>query len=360
MPTPKINPLAFNPRGPFDRMHAYLMATWAREIYHPPWAFGETTLKTVMGADTMTTLESQDFGVILNLSLRAQIVRAAWGAASMLRGSTTFIPQIAQEVAASNLVDGAPVWAGKVAQYFLTSAAITGAALAPHIIQPWLSAGHSLGGAVAGLVSRGASQWSLPEAYLTFTMAAPREGNYTYATSRNDAARLRLENQGDPITTLPVAGSGNPFDDAIILPGGRISLGGAYLPWGVNHHLWEDGTITLPPALIRGSGEEFVENVMNGLQTGALFDFHYAPIYALRIRRGIPVAFPVTVDNLAWPGLFELDTLNVQMNNTDVVAEEMTPEAREEWNAVDGEVFRRTANIIGPKEPPDLVSFLCE
>lgn len=293
-----INPFSFTPIGPFDRMNAYFYMTWIR-IHYANWIDGDEAIIDLVDATGWVDIEEE-----LPIVPRVTVMTNATGSIVLVRGSTSNI-QVAQEVNNSGTVSVAP-WPGTISRFFRDSAIAVWERVQNHVQPNWIAAGHSLGGAIAGLISiHGAAK--------VFTAGQPREGDGAYAIARPSPSKLRLTNANDPTPHIPLSSAAHLSHLAIPLP---APIARTYSHWGVRKHLWQDGTVTMP-------GEESTGTLLNLIillgasASEGIFSQHYEPEYARRVRSGIPVEFPAEFPDVDFPGLYELDQLNLQLNADD-------------------------------------------
>lgn len=302
---PFIDPFDFSPLGIFNRLHAYMMATWMRVQYE--WDTGNAFLDNQIAA----LIGAEDFQVIPHLREGAFIYPRMDVATIadnrrvvMVRGTSVLYDEVFAEITFSGQVNLAP-WLGRVTFYFATVAARSFDRL-PNLPNGWLAAGHSLGGAIVSLMGvHGAEKY--------FTCGQPREGDGTYANSRPSPLKLRIANSGDPIPLTPFSTAG-PLD---FLDLGPFSLGIFNRHWGQKRVLWPDGSTTYPPQEDRNPLIESSQLTVAFLRNG--FNIHLAPEYCRRLRLGFPLEFPMTKPDADWPGLFELDQINADLNIGDLL-----------------------------------------
>lgn len=293
-----INPFSFTPIGPFDRMNAYFYTTWIR-IQYANWIDGDEAIQDLVGATGWIDIEEE-----LPLLPRVNVLTCPSGKIVLIRGSTSNI-QVLQEVNNSGTVAVEP-WPGTISRFFRDSAREVSLRVSGSVEGDWIAAGHSLGGAIAGLISiHGATK--------VFTAGQPREGDGAYAIARPSPSKLRLTNQNDPTPHIPLS-SGTALDFlAIPLP---APVAQTYRHWGIRKHLWQDGTVTMPGEETSGLDGNLLDELARSPFSG-IFDNHYQNEYARRVRSGIPVEFPAEFPDVDFPGLYELDQLNLQLNADD-------------------------------------------
>lgn len=323
---PLIDPFAFTPAGAFDRLNAYFYCTWMRVHYYDNFPSGDQAIRDLVGAT-----DSHRFNEILPFLPRVDVLEIAdQGGLVLVRGSTAN-SQLLREVLGSSLLPGDPHWEGNISSFFIRAAVEVWDRIQSVVPNTWISCGHSLGGAIASLIGiNGASKY--------FTAGAPKEGDGIYSLSRPNPLKLRLTNAHDPTPLIPA--STNTFQDFLNLPA-PFPGANSYRHWGIRQHLWIDGSATMPPD--ENSPLELLTFAIEAIETGIWVDFHYAPEYCRRIRLGIPIAFPSVAHDDDFPGLYELDQLNVEMNVDDEV----------NWNVLG------TVSRTGPLISPDFVSFQC-
>lgn len=339
-----IDPLSFNPSGPFDFLLAYFYLTWMRVDYYNDWPEGRNAIYALMGVEpeSVEVFEPRPGpGILTLIPLRSLVHLPGGQAVLLIRGSTSAVPEIASEVITSALSSRSP-HPGQVSNYFGAIAAEIWEDVGPSVPAQWITAGHSLGGALAGLmVSFGASK--------VYTAGAPREGNLGYAQARNDGAKIRLTNAGDPVPHVPLSTTTFLDDLPLTLPVMSSFVLG-YRHWGRRKHLWPDGTLTLPPTQDEPYPAAVAQGLRNLLLGGPLFDAHLPPSYCERLRRGIPVAFPASAPDVDFPGLQELDDLNLQMNQDDGLT----------W-VIDGRggILPSSGLALRLPDSPDVIEFPC-
>lgn len=298
-----IDPFAFNPAGSFDTMHAYFMCSWMRAQYVN--GAGDSTyddvIKAVCGATGFQVFPHFTDGDYI--FPRTDILTLPGErAAVMIRGTSVLPGEAIAETVYSDLVSGAP-WLGRQSRYFRVVAVRRWLNIGTSLPAQWIIGGHSLGGAIAGLIGiNGASKY--------FTAGSPREGDGTYANSRPTPLKLRLTTSGDPIPLVPF--SSNSVLDQLNVDMPLFPAAQFYRHWGIRHHLWADGSLTLPPHRDRNIVLEATEFLVNAALEGIVN--HYAPAYCYRLRLAIPIAFPATKPDLDFPGIVELDNLNRGLN----------------------------------------------
>lgn len=323
---PLIDPFAFTPIGAFDRLNAYFYCTWMRVHYYDFYEGGDAAIRDLVGAT-----DSHRFNEILPFFPRVDVLTIGeTGSLVLVRGTTDNI-QLAQEVILSNLVPAGDFGDGQISSFFREAALRVWEAIEDQVLDTWVSVGHSLGGALASLISANGAAKIL-------TAGAPKEGNGSYAVSRPTPLKLRITNAHDPTPLIPLT-TGTVFDFLPLqLP---VGLNNAYRHWGIRRHLWNDGSVTMPPD--DRSSLNDLKFFWEAFETGIWVDYHYAPEYCRRVRLGIPITFPAAAHDDDFPGLYELDQLNLAMNEDDEV----------DWN-VSGNVAGN-----GPLVGPDFVSYQC-
>lgn len=303
---PTIDPFNFSPLGIFDSLHAYALCTWLRIQY---WgdegnSFYDNRIASIFGATDFQVLPRQVDGLFTYP--RTDLATLGDGRrVVMIQGTNDVTNELVSEIFVSGLVH-LDEWQGRVSNYFGLVARQTWSRL-PVISTQWMIGGHSLGGAIAGLVGvHGAAKY--------FTAGQPREGDGVYADSRPNPTKLRLTNQRDPIPFVPrSSGTFLDFFD-IDLPLGPLAQN--YRHWGIRHHLWPDGSLTLPPNADSSelSGQQ---QSLNDLVSDITIPNHLAPEYCKRLRQRIPLQFPATKPDSDFPQIDNLDSLNFDMNAGD-------------------------------------------
>lgn len=341
---PVIDPFGFSPLGSFNSLHAYMMCTWMRVLYmsregDPDF---DPQIAAIMGATNFQVIPHLDENGFIYP--RTDVATLSNGKkVVMIRGTSILPDELIAEIGLSGLVTQSP-WLGRVSQYFSIVAGRTFTRI-PFLGTSWMIAGHSLGGAIASMVGvHGAEKY--------FTAGQPREGDGTYAASRPTPFKLRLTNQNDPVPHVPhtTATEWDYLDLDIPL----FLLSQNYRHWGIRHHLWSDGTLTLPPQIDPNELQDQNES-LNDLINGNAIVTHLAPEYCRRLRLRIPLAFPAIKSDPDFPMIVELDSLNFDLN----IYEELDP-----WE-IDGRggsgipVERRQP--VPPRQLPntDPYQFLC-
>lgn len=306
---PIIDPFDFAPLGSFNRTHAYFMCTWMRCQYQSDNgnALWDDKIAALMGASNFQVfphLEEEGF-FYPRTDVAAIPGRST---VTMVRGTSVFPDEIIAEIQAADLWTQEP-WAGRVGRYFGIVATRTLSRISTALQTQGLFAGHSLGGAIADMIGLGGSKF--------FTAGAPREGDGTYANSRPAPLKLRLVNNGDPVPLIPFS-SATPLD-FLDLEVPFFIWSHFFRHWGQKRVLWEDGTTTYPPHQDQSHLLEGAQLTVEFIRGGA--DKHYAPEYCRRLRLGFPLAFPAIKPDSDFPGLFELDAINFDLN----IVEEQEP-----------------------------------
>lgn len=303
---PVIDPFDFAPLGPFPYLTAYAIGTKLKSMYlTDDDPAKDALIAAVFGATTQIFPHQEELGYIYP---RTDVLTLGDGRKAVFVRGTTVIPQeLAHQVVLSNLVHVEP-WMGRVSQYNAIVANRNFNRL-PAFPSDWCTFGHSLGGAIAALMTiRGAVK--------CMTFGQPREGDLTYANSRPSPSKLRITNVGDPVPTVP-RGDDSFLGDTDIDVGNPIFVFSEfYRHWGIRRTLFADGTIVLPPFDENNvePTEELRPSIVAFLEEGAL-NHHLMDEYCRRIRISIPVAFPAVAPvHPDFPQLAELDSLNAALN----------------------------------------------
>jgi pimeloyl-ACP methyl ester carboxylesterase len=304
---PAITPFDLDPANSgIDRFTAYWYATLCKLVYQPAtwpraavWALGGATAVQTVGI-TGTIIPSCDVGLF-----------PANRAVCAFRGTTSAIEGALQIVGAT-LFPRAP-WAGFVGNYHSAITELTASFVFPVLTAAGVTnvawCGHSLGGSVAVLIADLVIDQAVALTDCICTLAAPRSGNLTFATSQT-YRHLRLTNAGDAIPMLPP--STNSVMDVFLWLPAPIPLT-SFWHAGTRCHLFYDGSAAFPPDQSTwADGSAILLNVANDAERW--LQSHSTDEYARRVRIGIPVDFNVV--DAAWPGLKELDQWWADANAT--------------------------------------------
>lgn len=302
---PDINPFDLNPEGPFQPLLNYWYCTMQRLIYYDRDDLMNSAL--ILAGATISDRERIEQQEVLfgdNIS-RTDIYHLPMGDIVSVRGSNTNGQLLAQ--AARSGTVSIEAWDGRVSAYFgvrsLQILAAIGASLQP----PWIACGHSLGGAIAGLISQnGASK--------VWTIGQPREGNADYAESRDQNIKLRLYNDEDLVPKVPASFSVDTGNWLGLVPFFDSSLPELnYWHWGKSWVSRAYG-ITLYPFPDRGGFVDVVAGI--GEATGGSLGLwaHQPEVYAFRIRSRMHYRFPADKSAASLPGLAKLDEINQAIN----------------------------------------------
>lgn len=303
-----IDPFSLDPTGPFDYLLNYWLASVMRTIYFPNPAADERAELMLMVGEDVTVEVFDEVGVAFgdNIS-RAEIWHLPEGDLLAIRGSTSTV-QVLFEILQSGYTESEP-WDGLVSTYFGTRANQIWDKVKDSLADRWMVIGHSLGGALAGLMSaRGAE--------VCWTIGQPREGNITYAESRDDTQKLRLFNYEDIVPQIPfdLSIDVNFIELLTTLPGFDQPLEGDYRHWGIpwrltagsarrvgNSQTTYDDAVVLLHQLIAG-------------EVSSIFRNHLVDRYAERLRQRFPYIFPAAkvAPTVRW--LYELDLVNYNLN----------------------------------------------
>lgn len=342
---PAIDPFTLNPVGPFDRLLSYWFATWLRvQYYTDGWPAGEGTIRDLAGGT-----DYQIFAEVAPKTPRIDVIVLPGGKAIAAIRGTTMANQLALEILGAGLVTFPP-FPGRVSQFFASETTLAWLRIGHLLDGQWIACGHSLGGALAGMISY------RPEnpAYRIWSMGAPREGNLEYSLARPSPAYLRLTNAHDLVSLIPASTS--TFADSLAIDTQLIWTGVFYRHWGVRVNLWPDTSANRPEEISTPSEiTNFLGNQIASLEL--IPSTHNTSEYGRRIRGGIPVRFPATMPDVDFPGLFELDNLQLEMNQDDGI----------EWT-VDGRnaVSLPNAGLLPPVAPwgpliePERTYYRCE
>lgn len=305
---PQIDPFVLVPDGPFQRMINYWYATLCRTIYFDNL---EGTRDEVLAlADPAAETEVFDEVVIwwVDNKSKAEVYHLAGGDILHIRG-TNGTGQLASEIFFSGLGEREP-WTGKVCNYFGARALDCWERVEDSIGTPWISMGHSMGGALAGLLS-------YYNAVRCWTIGQPREGDIDYANSRPAAKKLRLFHREDLVPKVPVDLQLDVDlaigEFVVIPPGAGSGLSTNYRHWGIPWELSPTGVRRRTTVDQTGQDLAILYNRLR--LTGQIgLDWHNPDTYAFRLRTLLPYPFPVEKEIPSVPGLHELDQLNLRMN----------------------------------------------
>lgn len=296
-----INPFDFDPAGSLDRLHAYFMVTWMRINYCGPGDLYRNQIYELIGTDAgnVHTLEG--------LPRVDVVVIPGTGSVVQIRGTITNFPELVEEILFSNL-EGFEPWTGQVSRYFASVANQVWPFIEDNKTDPFMTMGHSLGGAIAGLISQfGATR--------VFSAGAPREGNQDYANSRNNGIYLRLTNPNDVVPKVPIwFGAGPRGQHGVVMLYQLLVENDVYWHWGTRIQLAPDGSSSRPTEAGVWNFE-LGEYLIEAIRTGNWGTDHETGEYARRLRAGIPVPFPAPNVDLDFPGLQTLDAINLDVNN---------------------------------------------
>jgi len=346
---PTIDPFNFQPLGPFNDLTAYFLLTWIRAQYHGDAGNAEydNEVKRIAGATEFRVFPHEEIADPLTGRFffpRTDLMTLPDGRQCVLvRGTTRTPDELIAEATGSNLVTD-PLYQGLVSSYFRTVAQQTYNRL-PVMAPGWLVVGHSLGGAIASMVGiHGAAKY--------FTVGQPREGNGIYADSRPSAFKLRLTTQTDPVPRIPFSSGG--YQDYLDIEPPSFLVSARYRHWGIRHHLWPDGSMTLPPGQETPQGEDALGFASDALADGFLI--HLAPTYVFRCRQRLPFIFPYGKIDADFPMIADLDNLNLALNAADNIT----------WDIPGRPKFARPPFVGNKPIPPgvlpntDPYQFLCE
>lgn len=339
-----IDPFTLNPAGVHDRLLSYFFITWSRiQNYELGWPEAETAIKDLVGGTSY-----QIFEEIAPKTPRVDVCTLPGARALIAIRGTTMTAQLLAEIVGSGLITRVP-WPGRVGLFFSGEALAIQQRIGALIPTQWIVCGHSMGGALAGLTSF----YPASPAFRVFSIGAPREGDATYATARNDSLYLRLTNSGDPVCGIPL--STNTFQDELFFDLPIPIVANGFRHWGTRVNLWPDTSENRPQEY--GTPKELPEFFLELFQNMNPFANHFMHDYAWRIRGGIPVVYPSVNPDADFPGLEVLDYYTSIMNSDENV----------EWE-IDGRVaipprlpgFLPPRARPGPLEEPDLFEYRCE
>lgn len=336
-----IDPFGFSPAGPLDPLTAYFYATWMRVSYYGEPSSSRDSLKTLIGADSIEIFDSPTVHP-------TEVAHLPGGRAIVIIRGTDDNVLLTKLILARGQRQSAG-HAGFIHRLISQIAERIWDAIRDTLPDEWTAAGHSLGGAVADLISEfGATR--------AVSCGAPRVGNSDYANSRNNAIYLRLTNAEDIVPKAPPAAV-DVVDHAVLI----LELFGAspllglqtFQHWGTRVNLFADGSITRPPEI--GTPREIAEHLSELFLSGTWgLNQHYIPEYLRRLRMQIPVRFPSGADP-EFVGLQQLDAINVNLNGLEEVQWIIDPR-----DSSTLEELRRTMNWraiansenVGPPEDP--------
>ena len=334
---PDIDPFGFDPAGPFNPLISYWHCTISRLIYWDEHDLLNRALVLAGGHLSVRERFEEAPGQLGIIAPRVDIYHLPGGDMVHIRGTNTY-QELFQEIAGAGTIPLAP-WAGRVSTYFGAAAVETWLRISGSVSAPWIATGHSLGGAIAGLISQfGAEK--------VWTLAQPREGNRDYADSRDNSTKLRLFNVEDLGPKVPAA-SGVSFD-------GWTGLFPGYVPPSILNNYWHWGVSVLMQStgiFHNWSQDRGMLIDLGGLLlpgTGA-FDFtywHSPELYSFRIRRQFPYQFPAAKTASTLPGLAELDEIHDTLNRGVLAESRGAPVV---WN-INPPFASRDA---GPNDPAD-------
>lgn len=334
MPTQLINPHSLIP-AEFARdqyLTAYWYLTWMRTIYEPNAGTWLEMLANIAGTEDFEVFEQtemNDLGEALGIIPRVEVIRIAPSPPLIhVRGSVTNY-QIFQQFMDWHFarfdapVVSAPVMGEDEAISFYNWGRV------PRIAEKlggddlpvtwptwfedgWVGVGHSLGGAMIGVMSL----WADPS--LIVTAGSPREGNASFAAARPAAVKLRFYNDNDLVPKVPPS-TGALSDwlegsDAISLL--------SWQHWGQPWVLLQNS----PPQVgsnFNWTGPEYFTQFTGHDRRDAIDFEHSTAEYCRRVRNWIQRDFPLDDADVFYPGLFELDTINNLLNE---VGESARPE----------------------------------
>lgn len=300
-----IDPFTLNPVGPFDRLLSYWFATWLRvQYYADEWPEGEGVISDLVGG-----IDYQIFSEVAPKTPRIDVILLPGGKSIAAIRGTTMTSQLALEIMGAGLVTFPP-FPGRVGLFFANEATLSWLRIGHLLGGQWISCGHSLGGALAGMIS------FRPEnpAFRIWSMGAPREGNLEYSLARPSPAYLRITNARDLVPLIP--SSTSTFADSLAIDTGFLWTGVFYRHWGVRVNLWPDTSANRPEEI--ATPLEITTFLVDQISSLELIPTgHNTSEYGRRIRGGIPVRFPATGPDVDFPGLFELDNLQLDMNGDD-------------------------------------------
>lgn len=303
-----IDPFNLVPSGPFQPVLSYWFATWVRIIYTEwrPWL---VSLAEIAGgsADSIQIFEEQSVPILDNIS-RVEILHLPQGDMVHIRGSSSYT-QVTAQVLNSAFTSIEP-WPGQVSVYNSSRAGQIWDGIASSVGSPWLAMGHSLGGALASLLS-------IYGASACWTAGEPRQGNGTYAAGRSDAQKLRIVNDEDIVPLVPPNAGVELGLVAAPLWAAGIFPATTYRHWGYARRLFSSGRSVETGE--QTSGVEAVDYARQILTGGAWVEGHYQAEYTRRIRAHIPITFPCPLLDNRILGLRELDVLNQQINESEGV-----------------------------------------
>lgn len=302
---PDIDPFDFDPAGDFNVLVNYWHCTMQRLIYYDR----DDLMQSALALAGITLAGRERFEEISGLAAllvpRTDIYHLPGGDMVSVRGTTTNSELLA-EVSASGLIS-APPWPGRVSTYFAALTPIVWGRISASVSEPWIAAGHSLGGAVAGLLYEYGAQ-------KVWTLGQPREGNVEYAESRNNDQKLRLFNQEDLVPKVPLT-LGNVargwLTVAVPVPGPNLIAD--YWHWGRGRIGYADGFVEYT-AQDRGALND-TRSLLNESLNGGVGIWAHAPeLYTLRVRSMLPYRFPADKTAPTLLGLAELDEINQAIN----------------------------------------------
>jgi len=296
-----ITPFTFNPAGPFDRLNAYFFCTWMRISYFGEPSPNRDQLRDLVGADEVVIHEGNGVQHTEVANIPGQ------GALVFVRGTDDNLLLIRQILARQQI--DSDDHEGAVHGLHLQLSTAVWDAIQNSLPPVWTAAGHSLGGAIADLISDfGATR--------LFTAGCPRVGNLEYALSRNSAMHLRLTNAEDIVARIPLSSGSDFFDDLGLPPIPAIGFPGQefFRHWGTRINLFSDGTATRPPEVNSLLDLTGALDAARGNPAGVLVN-HFVHEYTRRVRSQIPIRFPADVPDDEIVGLFELDQINESLND---------------------------------------------
>lgn len=301
-----IDPFAFDPTGPFQPLVNYWHCTMQRLIYYDRDDLLVSALAIAgAGAGDWERFE-QTAGPLGTVIPRTDVYHLPAGDMVSVRGTVDNFELIA-EVAASGLVSLAP-WPGRVSLYFGPLTTIVWGRIAASVSVPWIAAGHSLGGAVAGMLYGFGAQ-------KIWTIGQPREGNVEYAEARDNAKKLRLFNAEDLVPKVPLAvGSFARGWLTFWVPFPAPNLLADYWHWGIGRIGYPDGFVEYYGAQDRGNLNDARSFITELFERDGGVWAHAPELYAYRVRVMIPYVFPVDPKSPTLPGLAKLDQINQELN----------------------------------------------
>jgi hypothetical protein len=312
--TVEIDPFSVVPSGPLDRLTAYWWTTALRLTYHGGRLDLHDQLAALGDGSNSRRIPIPDPTGLIPAIYVADYPQ---GRRIVLLEGTTRPQQWALHALGSNLT----VWdgAGRINAGLRAVARLV--AVAAEVVtqgRTWAAGGHSFGGAIAATLPEGTDN---PPSLLV-DAGSPRTGDLEYASAQT-VPRLRLTGDGDPVPALPPS-TGSFLDELPAYVPSWFDLGPVfYRHWGSRVHLYADGS-ALRPAESQTVGEA-AELLRRLIARGIdWLPSHRASTYAERVRQQIPVVFPAPEPDGDFPGIEELDSLNVAINGLDGIEWEAT------------------------------------